>query len=657
MDGNRTIGSKTLASKEKSGFSLNAGLSSDFSNDDINQKRNAAKRIAQEKTKARTLAKQQQNAERIAAATQQLSASIQEAASAAEELNKSSEQIEVNALQTGKNINNVYDIVAKLEPEVAGVKEKVADASGRINLIGKMIEEMADKVSTFITGVTSISDISNETSKLMNDLEKRSEKIGNIIQAVVRIADQTNLLALNAAIEAARAGEHGRGFAVVADEVRNLAEISEKSARNIREVVSEAQSFVRDVVGDIEQVSQVSNNEAQSAKKIGDGLTGITENLKAFQEGAKRITEAIQVKFETIANFRVKLESINKNAQEVINSSRENKLGTEQQAKAFSEMDVASQELSNVADEIKNSTDFQKTASELASMAEELSSNSEEASSASQELTKNALKLNDMAEYQSQETKDSLVISGNFADKAKGVEDESANVAENANKISLIIKENRDSVKVIIENIGNVKENAQKIYGVIKSLQERIKKINKIIEVIMNVTIQTNMLAVSGSIEAARAGEYGRGFSVVAGDIRNLATESAENADNIKDVVVELQDLIELCLSGVESVSKTVLQELERANTSITLLSNIKDNLDELENHSANISKGAHGHVEITKGTIENNLNQIQDAAQDALKAISQVSAAAEEQSKGLQQISETIEDIASMADEMQSGS
>ena len=80
---------------------------------------------------------------------------------------------------------------------------------------------------------------------MIGELERQSEEIGKIVHAVTRIADQTNLLALNAAIEAARAGEHGKGFAVVADEVRNLAEISEKSARGIQEVVNEIQNQVK----------------------------------------------------------------------------------------------------------------------------------------------------------------------------------------------------------------------------------------------------------------------------------------------------------------------------------------------------------------------------------------------------------------------------
>jgi methyl-accepting chemotaxis protein len=78
----------------------------------------------------------------------------------------------------------------------------------------------------------------------------------------------------------------------------------------------------------------------------------------------------------------------------------------------------------------------------------------------------------------------------------------------------------------------------------IKELELVSRKIDKIVDAITQVSIQTNMLAVNGSIEAARAGEYGKGFVVVATDIRNLAHDSAENADRIKDLVKSIQDQI-----------------------------------------------------------------------------------------------------------------
>jgi len=222
--------------------------------EDIARKREQARKLAQEKARARTLAKQQAMAERIAAASEELLAGIEESNAAAQEFSQLMNELAVNGQQVGSSSEEMRAATIQVNRSAIEVGKSMdllrqnaengivaaRESMGAMNTMVGLLKEAADK--------------NMQSGKRIEELEVQSRQIGDIVQAVVMIADQTNLLALNAAIEAARAGEHGRGFAVVADEVRNLAEISERSARDIRGVVDEIRSGVDEVVKDINQV-------------------------------------------------------------------------------------------------------------------------------------------------------------------------------------------------------------------------------------------------------------------------------------------------------------------------------------------------------------------------------------------------------------------
>jgi methyl-accepting chemotaxis protein len=108
------------------------------------------------------------------------------------------------------------------------------------------------------------------TSQSMETLSKRTDEIGSIVGVIKEIADQTNLLALNAAIEAARAGEQGRGFAVVADEVRKLAERTTLSTKEVADVISAIQRETRSAVDDMHRIVGEVTANADSARQAGE---------------------------------------------------------------------------------------------------------------------------------------------------------------------------------------------------------------------------------------------------------------------------------------------------------------------------------------------------------------------------------------------------
>jgi methyl-accepting chemotaxis protein len=161
------------------------------------------------------------------------------------------------------------------------------------------------------------------------------------------------------------------------------------------------------------------------------------------------------------------------------------------------------------------------------------------------------------------------------------------------------------------------------------------------------------MLAVNGSIEAARAGEFGRGFSVVASDIRTLANESAENADKIKDMVREIQGQIIRVAEDIDSATRSARAQVEEARRSNANLASIEKDVLEVESAMKEIDQGAQ---EASKALTESAkaVQQISAAAEESSKASQEAAKAAEESNKALQEIGEAIEEVASQADELQ---
>jgi len=622
--------------------------------EDLTRKREEAKKMAADKSKTRTLARQQAIAERLASAVAQMGSSLDESSSASEELGRTMETISTGAQQAAAGAEESRAAIGQIEKasEIAETNAKIS--LDKANTMQSLAKVTTTDIELLIQGITDAAQGNFESAKLIKDLEKRSEEIGDIVGAVVRIADQTNLLALNAAIEAARAGEHGRGFAVVADEVRNLAEMSEQSAKGIRNVVDEIQVQVQKVAADVERIGKAATEEVEKAKVITKDLLEIAGDMAIVVKGCDEINQNAVVSKTGATEFLKGAETIASAAEEQSAASEEASKSIAEQNKAFSEMQKASEQLADLTDTLKNATDSKKASEEVAATAEELSANVEEATNASREVMTAIQQIMKGAEQQAKATEEGKKLGQTLENAATLNAQKSVASAETINKVKNLLDKNKGTIDDMIKNISQSAEENLGAAQNIKMLGERTNNINKIVDQIVNVTLMTNMLAVNGSVEAARAGEFGRGFSVVAGDIRTLANDASANADKIKDMVRAIQAQIISVATDTEHAGKKAGQEVDNAKKSTANLLTIEADINVVAEAMNDINKGCQESLtaleQANKAVI-----MIAQAAEQARKVAAEGAKAADEGTRGMQLISEAIEDIASQADEMQS--
>ena len=622
---------------------------------DIAQNRLTAKKLAEEKARARTVARAQAVAEKLSTATDQVSSAIAEATGAVEELEKTMHTIAAGADQASTAAEESRAAINQIE-KASDTANGLAEASlRRVNELQALAKSTTVDLETLIAGVGDAANANLESAKMIGELERQSEEIGKIVHAVTRIADQTNLLALNAAIEAARAGEHGKGFAVVADEVRNLAEISEKSARGIQEVVNEIQNQVKVVAADTESAGKKGREEVEKAKVITQDLLKVAGD---FEEIQANCTEIRKNATEALAGAKMYLkgaEEIAAAAEEATSACQEAQKSTQEQSKAYSEMSDAARSLAEMAEALKTSTNAQKSAEELAATAEQLSTNAEELKSSSQQISTAIEQINKAAGAQAKAAETSNALGAQMRHAAKGMGDRAELSVEKALGTQKVMASNKANVDVLIVNVGKSADAAAESAKNILELEERTRRIDKIVDAIVMVTVQTKMLAVNGNVEAARAGEYGRGFSVVAGDIRSLANESSENADKIKDLVKNVQTQITKVAGDIELAGSKGRAEVERAKASTANLDRIAKESEVVVKDIQEISKGT-GEVAAGLEQAGKASQQIAAAAEETARASTEAAGASEQGLKAAQEIAQAIEDIASQADELQNG-
>jgi len=294
----------------------------------------------------------QVNAEQVASTSVQLAASTEQTNRSIEEVTLAMQDM---ALSSDKQVGKVQQAFKDIDDFKKGISHITDNANQAANAVGQttsFAEKGSETITNALGQMNEIGISVEEAVSVVKNLNQQSEKIGEIVNLITDFAEQTNLLALNAAIEAARAGEHGRGFAVVADEVRKLAEQSGNAAKNISDIVNEIKV----------NTNQAAQSMVKGNEDVKEGLVIVGEVNEMFKDIVRTI-DNVAYNSENTLNAARDMERF---VDSVIMAIEEMKVGIESNSAITQTVAAASEEQNASIEEISSSIEA------LSNMAEEL---------------------------------------------------------------------------------------------------------------------------------------------------------------------------------------------------------------------------------------------------------------------------------------------
>lgn len=299
---------------------------------------------------------------------QEVATSIDQVASFSEELSASTEEttnatnrivLEISEIAKGSEIQlrgalESSKAIEEMSKGILSITETISDVSSNSEKTEVEVERGSKSVQVAIQQMEKINESFEASTHKVNQLSDRSKEIGNMAALITNIADQTNLLALNAAIEAARAGEHGKGFAVVADEVRKLAEQTATSAKQVTEMVKIIQY---ETISSVQSMAMVNTEVHEGLKQIQEVGNVFSKILLAAQNVVQQTSEVSMVSEEMAVSSQqvaYSVEQMATVAEKSTDFSQNVSITSEEQLASMKEIANATDDLAKMAQELKS---------------------------------------------------------------------------------------------------------------------------------------------------------------------------------------------------------------------------------------------------------------------------------------------------------------
>ena len=287
--------------------------------------------------------------EQLAASSQELTATAHQSALASEQVAQRVTSSAGAVIEQQKDVEEAMDSIDNTMRSIENLNRTASEVSANVTESHKQAQDGSSAIGDAVSKIVSVEEIVNSSTVTVDKLGQRSQEISQIVEAISGIAEQTNLLALNAAIEAARAGEHGRGFAVVADEVRKLAEESQNAAKRISGIIGGIQSDTSVAVNSMQKGNTAVKEGTASVGQLKEAFDKILEASEAVAAKSEGMSGDLKVVSQDTENVRTRSSKISDNSRRVAADMESVSAAAEEQSAAAEEIASASEALAQLA--------------------------------------------------------------------------------------------------------------------------------------------------------------------------------------------------------------------------------------------------------------------------------------------------------------------